>query len=392
MDLEQLQKRLQWIEDDRRKEKDALAMLENRLTVLEGSQVAPQQQLKELAGEITRLSTVITRMDQYDAALLQARQEAKRAGDDLSKEMKIRGDEAEKVRRVEIRSLENSLAELRKELEVLPKLDKGLQSRSEDIALLRRLVDEVRAKIDEVRTEEQEYTRTFRLLEDGRRQDAKRIVDLQGEVTALRKRLDDQRGQTELLNTVQRKVEARLTELATVEAERRESMSTFLDKQALTQVERDRTWKEWQTRFETIEKQARDIEGQLLALDATNREVKRSQGSVDELAGRVERRINEITEIQRLSEDRFRQEWVTFKADDQKRWTNFTLTQEELRGEISRQFDKLAERSTQMEDELQEIQDLLSQTNEQAEKRLQALLALAHEWVTTYERTVGRSR
>ena len=392
MDLEQLQKRLQWIEDDRRKEKDALAMLENRLTVLEGSQAAPQQQLKELAGEITRLSTVVTRMDQYDAALLQARQEAKRAGDDLSKEMKIRGDEAEKVRRVEIRSLENSLAELRKELEVLPKLDKGLQSRSEDIALLRRLVDEVRAKIDEVRTEEQEYTRTFRLLEDGRRQDAKRIVDLQGEVTALRKRLDDQRGQTELLNTVQRKVEARLTELATVEAERRESMSTFLDKQALTQVERDRTWKEWQTRFETIEKQARDIEGQLLALDATNREVKRSQGSVDELAGRVERRINEITEIQRLSEDRFRQEWVTFKADDQKRWTNFTLTQEELRGEISRQFDKLAERSTQMEDELQEIQDLLSQTNEQAEKRLQALLALAHEWVTTYERTVGRSR
>ena len=392
MDLEQLQKRLQWIEDDRRKEKDALAMLENRLTVLEGSQVAPQQQLKELAGEITRLSTVVTRMDQYDAALLQARQEAKRAGDDLSKEMKIRGDEAEKVRRVEIRSLENSLAELRKELEVLPKLDKGLQSRSEDIALLRRLVDEVRAKIDEVRTEEQEYTRTFRLLEDGRRQDAKRIVDLQGEVTALRKRLDDQRGQTELLNTVQRKVEARLTELAIVEAERRESMSTFLDKQALTQVERDRTWKEWQTRFETVEKQARDIEGQLLALDATNREVKRSQGSVDELAGRVERRINEITEIQRLSEDRFRQEWVTFKADDQKRWTNFTLTQEELRGEISRQFDKLAERSTQMEDELQEIQDLLSQTNEQAEKRLQALLALAHEWVTTYERTVGRSR
>jgi chromosome segregation ATPase len=211
-------------------------------------------------------------------------------------------------------------------------------------------------------------------------------------VTALRKRLDDQRGQTELLGTVQRKVEARLSELAIVEAERRESVSTFLDKQALTQVERDRTWKEWQTRFETIEKQARDIEGQLLALDATNREVKRSQGSVDELAGRVERRINEITEIQRLSEDRFRQEWVTFKADDQKRWTNFTLTQEELRGEISRQFDKLAERTTQMEDELLEIKDLLQQTNEQAEKRLQSLLAMAHEWVTSYERTISRSR
>lgn len=264
--------------------------------------------------------------------------------------------------------------------------------RSEDIAQVRRMVEELRAKVESVRTEEQEYTRTFRLLEDGRRQDAKRIVDLQGEVTALRKRLDDQRGQSELLSNGQRKVEARLTELATVETERRDTMSNFLDKQALTQVERERTWKEWQTRFEIIEKQALDIESQLLALDATNREVKRSQTAVDDLTQKVERRINEITEIQRLSEDRFRQEWVTFKADDQKRWTNFTLTQEELRGEITRHFDKLSERSTQMEDELQEVKDLLQQANEQAEKRLQALLAMTHEWVTTYERTVGRGR
>lgn len=392
MELEQLQKRLQWIEDDRRKEKDALAMLENRLIALEGSQAAPQQQVKELAGEVTRLSAVVTRMDQFDASILQSRQEAKRAVDEVGKEAKIRSEETEKMRRVEIRSLETSLAELRKSLEVVPKFEKGLLVRGEDTAQVRRMVEELRVRIDAVRTEEQEYTRTFRLLEDGRRQDAKRIVDLQGEVTALRKRLDDQRGQTELLNNGQRKVDARLTELATVEAERREAMSSFLDKQALTQVERERTWKEWQTRFEIIEKQARDIESQLLALDATNREVKRSQTAVDELTQKVERRINEITEIQRLSEDRFRQEWVTFKADDQKRWTNFTLTQEELRGEISRHFDKLSERSTQMEDELQELKDLIQQANEQAEKRLQALLAMAHEWVTTYERTVGRGR
>jgi len=390
MELEQLQKRLQWIEDDRRKEKDALAMLESRLNALEGSLAAPQQQVKELAGEITRLSAVVTRMDQFDANILQSRQEAKRALDELAKEVKIRSDESEKVRRVEIRSLETSLVELRKSLEVIPKFEKGLLVRSEDTAQVRRMVEELRAKIDSVRTEEQEYTRTFRLLEDGRRQDAKRIVDLQGEVSALRKRQDDQRGQTDLMNNVQRKVEARLTELATVEAERRETMVGFLDKQALTQVERERTWKEWQTRFETIENQASDIESQILTLDATNREVKRSQTAVDELTQKVERRINEITEIQRLSEDRFRQEWVTFKADDQKRWSNFTLTQEELRSEIARQFDKLVERTTQMEDELEEVKDLLQQANEQAEKRLQGLLAIAHEWVTTYERTLGR--
>jgi hypothetical protein len=92
-------------------------------------------------------------------------------------------------------------------------------------------LDELRQKIDVVRIEEEEYTRTIRLLEDGRRQDAKRIVDLQGEVNALRKRGDDQRGQNELINTNLRKLDTRLNELITVEDERRDAMTTFLNKQ-----------------------------------------------------------------------------------------------------------------------------------------------------------------
>ena len=392
MDLDQLQKRIQWVEDDRRKEKDALAMLEGRLLALEGQLAGADQQIKDLGSEQIRISAVIARMDQYDQNLLQTRLEAKRALEELDKEIKTRADEMEKVRRVETKALETNLAELRKEMEPLPKLDKAIQARIEEEGRLRRAIDEAREKITEVRLEEEEYTRTYRLVEDGRRQDAKRIVDLQGEVAALRKRSDDQRGQTELINTTLRKLETRLNELSTVEAERRDTMSTFLDKQNLTAVERDRIWKDWQVRFQTIEKQAGDVEAQLLQLDSTQREAKRAQGVLEDLTQRVERRINEITEIQRLAEDRFRQEWVTFKADDQKRWTNYTLTQEEQRNEITRQFEKLAEQSTHMEDELQEIQDLLQQANELTEKRLQTLLATAHEWVSSYERTIGRSR
>lgn len=392
MDADQLLKRIQWVEEDRRKEKDTLGLLESRVAAMEGSINALSQQLKELGGEITRLSAVVTRMDQYDNNLFQLRVESKRLVDELGKEIRKSEEEANKVRQVELKALETSITELRKQIESLPKLEKGLQARIEEEILLRRAIEETRGKIDEVRREEEEYLRTFRLLEDGRRQDSKRIIDLQGELIALRKRADDQRGQIELLNTGLKKIEARLNELVSVEAERREEVSNFLDKQNLAQVERDRVWKDWQTRFETIENQAADIEATLLNLDATSREVKRAQGTLDELAQRVERRINEIAEIQRLSEDRFRQEWVTFKADDQKRWTNYTLTQEEQRDEVLRQFGKLSERTTQLEDNLQELQDLLYQVNELSEKRLQSLLALVHEWVSLYERTIGKPR
>ncbi|OGO29549.1 MAG: hypothetical protein A2136_01350 [Chloroflexi bacterium RBG_16_54_11] len=392
MDSDQLQKRIQWVEENRRKEKDTIALLENRITTLEGSLAASIQQNKDISSEITRLSTIIVRLDQYDQALVKARLESRQATEDLDKTTRLRYDESEKIRRAEVRSLDSSISDLQKQLEMIPRLDKNIQARVDVEIGIRRSIDEMRNKIDAVRIEEEEYTRTVRLLEDGRRQDAKRIVDLQGEVNAIRKRIDDQRGQNELVNTNLRKLETRLNELVTIENERREQMTNFLDKQAISQVERERTWKEWQTRFDTIEKQAVDIEAQLVSLDTTHREVKHTQTTLEELTQRVERRISEITEIQRLSEDRFRQDWVTFKGDDQKRWTNYTLTQEELRNESARQYEKLIDQSTHLEDGLQEVNDLLQQANELVEKRLQSIVALAHEWVTTYERTMGHTR
>jgi chromosome segregation ATPase len=392
MDNEQLQKRIQWIEEDRRKEKDALALLENKVTGLEGNIAAVLQQGKDLSSEITRLSAIIIRMDQYDQALIKARVDSKQSIDDLEKAIKLRLDEFEKFRQTESRGFENNVLDLQKQLDTIPRLEKNLQARIDIEITIRRSLDELRNNIDTVRIEEEEYTRTIRLLEDGRRQDAKRIVDLQGEVNAMRKRVDDQRGQTELFNTNLHKLETRLNELVTIEGERRETINNFLDKQSITQVDRDRIWKEWQSRFDTIEKQAVDIESQLITLDSTHREVKRTQSVLEELTQRVERRINEITEIQRLSEDRFRQEWVSFKGDDQKRWTNYTLTQEEQRNEASRQYDKLADQTTHLEDSLQEMNDMLQQANELVEKRLQAILAMAHDWVTTYERTMGHGR
>jgi chromosome segregation ATPase len=392
MELDQILKRVQWMDDERRKDKDTIAKLENRIIALEGNIDASHQQIRDLNAEITRLSTVTSRIDNFENVMIQQRLEAKKQVEELDKETRKREEEAIKLRRVEMKALDSSLFEFRNELDTISKLEKGLLLRVEEDNRLSRGIEELSSKIDLVAHSEEEYLRTYRLIEDGRRQDTKRINDLTGEVTAMRKRVDDQRSQTELVNNSLRKVEARLSELLEEERERRDKQAAFLDKQALLQVERDRTWKDWQTRFEVIEKQAIDIESQLQKLDITHRDAKRAQQSLDDLTQRVERRIGEITEIQRLTEDRFRQEWITFKADDQKRWTNYTLASEEQRNETQRSYDKIHERVTQLEDMLQEEHDLLEQMHEQSEKRLQSLLAMAHEWVSAYERALGHAR
>jgi archaellum component FlaC len=160
----------------------------------------------------------------------------------------------------------------------------------------------------------------------------------------------------------------------------------------LQKVEFERTWKEWQAQIEKIDRQSEDVERQFTSLDSTHGEVKRLKGIIEELQSRIERRTNEITEVQRLAEERFRQEWVTFKADDQKRWTNYTLTQEEQRNELSRTLEKMGDQLIDLKLSQQEFQDIIHLMNEETERRLQSLLSITHDWVAAYERIAGNIR
>ncbi len=96
--------------------------------------------------------------------------------------------------------------------------------------------------------------------------------------------------------------------------------------------------------------------------------------------------------MQRLGEERLRQEWVTFKAEDQKRWTGYTLSSEETIRDIRKTVDKYEERITSMDDSSQTFQDLLHQTTDATEQQLQELMNVFHQWLTAYERIMGHSR
>ena len=392
MELERLAKRIEWLDSERRKDKNAVEHYDERILSLERKVSVATQQNMELSEEITHLKTIIGRMDQFDDALVEQRAEFHRQFKEQDKQTGQRDEEIAKVLRAEIRTFEPIFADIRKELEPIRILKNDMQARVLEENRLGRVIGELSKNLDDIRISEEEQNRVYRLIEDSRRQDTRRLTELQGEVAALRKRSDGYRGRIDITDIAVRKLQTRLNELLTAERERSDTQAVFMEKQSLAAVERDAAWKEWQTRFETIEKQSSDVESQLQSLDTTYLAIKRTQDAVDDLMQRVERRINEIAEIQRLAEERFRQEWSTFKADDQKRWTNYTLSQDEQRGDIGRRFDRIAERITYVEDGLQESQDLLNHVNELNANHLQTVLNSVHEWVTSYERTRSAAR
>jgi mevalonate kinase len=134
------------------------------------------------------------------------------------------------------------------------------------------------------------------------------------------------------------------------------------------------------------------LDTQTSALEETLRAAKKAQETYNELNTKLERRINEVTEMQRLAEERLRQEWVTFKADDQKRWTGYTLSQDEGAKDVRRVIQKIEERIDPVYESIQIIQDQVQQTTDATEQQLQELMNVAHEWLSAYERIMGHGK
>jgi hypothetical protein len=76
---------------------------------------------------------------------------------------------------------------------------------------------------------------------------------------------------------------------------------------------------------------------------------------------------------------------VTFKADDQKRWANYSIAQDEKYRDTERQVVKDAERLVQLEDLTQELKDSLQQDSEIMMENLIQLQGILNTFVDQLE-------
>jgi chromosome segregation ATPase len=391
MEFEQIIKKLEWLDEEHRKDKAIIKGLEERILTFEGDLDRLSEQNKDLGQQINEVTPLPPRVAQFEEIITKLRSESSKSLEELEKNFLAREKEAQKRLQDAVKEINSSLPKLNQSEEIL-ELKKLIKERRDEDLRLNVLLTDLKSKVDDAVRKAEDSTQATQLVEDSRRQDVKRVADMQGEITALRKRLDDFRVKTETYSDSIRNIDNRFTELLASEKERKQAQIEFIDQQTMAQVERDRAYKDWQEKFEEFGKQASTLDNQTQVLDETLRAAKRAQETYLELNQKLERRINEVTEMQRLGEDRLRQEWVTFKADDQKRWTGYNLSQEESIRDLRKSMTKLDERVTEIDDSAQTLQDQLHQTTDATEQQLQELMNILHEWLTAYERIMGHIR
>jgi chromosome segregation ATPase len=389
MEFEEIVKRVEWLDEQQRKSKSDLKDLNGRITSSETTANALGQQLKTLSQQMSDLSVAAARINQFDQMMTKQRADLAKMIEAMEKSTLGREHEMTNNHHASLEDIRKSLLQIGGLVTAseATKKDRVHEEQRRDAA-----VQDLRAAVEAVERKHGEILNSHKTLEENRRREAKLLADLQGELAAVRKRTDEAREKTTLQSDSIRNLENRMNELLEAETGRQERHGAFLQQLALVQVERDRAWKEWQDKYEAFNQQAGSAESQVAAFEESVRSAQKAQEAYDGLNQRLERRISEVGEIQRLAEERIRQEWVAFKADEQKRWAGHALAQDESIRDLRKDADKMEKRLTAIDDATQTMQDQLQQTTETTEKQLQELMNVSQEWLSAYERIMGHAK
>ena len=372
--IEQLEKRVEWLDNERRNDKNNLASLQNRLNQLESDNLNLRKQIKELELLINKNTNQMATLDKYDNRIDRLNIDLTKQIRDVNERAELNLNEAIKRTKLEIEATRKSVADVFPFTEQIEPIRTEMRTYKVEDARLARLIDELKVKVQEVGRFDEDYRRSLNLLEESRRQEAKRLTDLQGEVASVRKRLEETRSRFDSFSDSFRTLDTRIAELQTFEKDRKQAQSVFIEKVNNSLVEKDKTFAAWEKRFVEIDKVNLNLNKQMEDLEAARQAVSKAVSGADEVTQRFERRINEITELQRLNDERFRQEWTGFKSDDVKRWTNYMLSQEEQSRENAQQFKDLAAQLQEVDDLTASIRDQLEVLNRSTLRHVQSIL------------------
>ena len=387
MENEEIVKRIEWLDGERRKDRQTINELQEQVSKLQEVIALQKRELSNINKDNKKSFSSVVRLDEYEETNAKLKAELAKSQRLIEKRLDTMEQTTAAQRSDDRDTYNKRMLELQGEIKALNELKKSVQSKGEDDFRLNQKLEDLARQLADLRSSGDEQNRLAKILDDNYRVESKRLSDLQVELNTLRKRIDEDRIIADAQKEYLKKLEGQIHDLVNREKTRNQEQIEFIEKQSLLSVDRENLWKDWQEEIQQMKALSENFHGQVRELETLNREIKQGQSDFEVINQRLERRINEITEMNRLTEERFRQEWIAFKADDQKRWTNYSLSQEETNREGNREINKIDERITSLEDAVQNLLDTVQVIHEETEKRIKGLLMLANEYITSYERT-----
>lgn len=360
MDINQAARMIEWLDEERRRDKGTIATLQERLAQQQDIIDTLQKRLNSvesdqatLQGQVVATGRDADLMEQMRREMQQMIEQVEAKRLTAEREAERRADLAREAATRPVRDLTEKMSKIERQTTELPAINVEKDRLSGTVAAIQQRVEDLGKRMEEP-------DRRIAQLEEQRRQDSRRIAELESEIPEQRKAIEGFKPKLTLIEDLSLRNERKIQDVVNAERDRRDQIQQFIDQQILIDQQREQQMQALSDRFgEQDSQMQRNIE-RFETWTEAYRDMKKIIDDFNRIAERLERRINENAEMQRLSEERFRQEWNDWRSDDQKRWKQFTLSNDEVWRLHDKEFERFVQRISEMEALFPPLQDGLN--------------------------------
>lgn len=344
MDINQLARMIEWLDEERRRDKNTIATLEERLAQQQDTITSLQGRLSGLESDQTVLQTQVRSHVPEPELMEHVRQEMRQVIEAMESRRLNAEREAERRAGLERDSITRPVQELAEKVTRLERTTTEMPALQIERDRFASQIANLDQRIEDLAKKSAEPERRLAFLEEQRRQDVRRISELETDYPEIQKQIDGIRPKLTLLEDLALRNERRVQEVQNTDRDRREQIQAFIDQQTLLLQQRDSQIEELTRRFGEQDSMMQQNIERFETWEEAYRQMKLIIDDFQRISDRLERRINEVAEMQRLSEERFRQEWNDWRSEDQKRWKQFTLSNDEVWRLHDKDFERFVER------------------------------------------------
>jgi len=379
MDFEVVLKRIEKLESQYKSLTKALSTHNNQINGLEGHLSQKSEQIREFRNDLSKLTTTMNSLGSFDSTLTKLRVDIKRQIDDSENRNKLNLKMQEKLRNDELQAVEEKITKAIIDGE--KKWDQKLNLFLDEDKRIVQQFKEIRESVDNYLNSGDEIRGSLNFVQQELIQNKKVVESLSHQVDVVSKKMDSLKERQDTIQNDLKTSESRIIEIVATENDRKQTFINFMEQQTLSKNERDRTWLEWQEQFEASKNQMNIM---IPDLQKKQIELGKLSKSFNEMTEKIERRINEVAEMYRLMDEKFRQEWVTYRSDLEKRWTNISLVMDEKQSELSESNKAFRERVTKVEDDTHEMKEGLLLMSREIQNGMQGIMNMVNGWMDAF--------
>ena len=354
--IKDLQSRLDWLDEERRKQTRKVAELEQKLSLQEREIAGREQRIQDLERQLSSTTAQLGRIPKIDIQLAQFKDEVVQLIEQYDQRRVQSEAEMDRLRRLEQEANARELAELRKEIGFVPKLQNEMELRVAEESRLANLIGQQKTQIDNLKNKLENWDSNFAFLEEKEKHNNRNISDVQTGIVEINKRWEHIYSRLDTSNSAILRLESSMQGITEKQNQVQESTKNWMEQVQIGEYERNQRLEGWRR---VLEEQEDNIERFNKEFVKFSDMYKEAQMAVQTLSGwqeEIEKQQRSAAEVLRVETSRLQSRWDDFRHENDKRWKSQGVDAEQRWNTINRHEREIREKIDLIEEKITKLE------------------------------------